>query len=68
MPQVRIPQKDNESTEATFIILPYETEPLIYMPEIDIITFKLKQHMKSLHGKIQISFSFSNFFFFFWYR
>ena len=45
---------------ATFIISPSETEPHNYMPEMYIITFKVKQQMKNLHWEIGISLSFSN--------
>lgn len=38
--------------EATFIISPSETEPHNYMPEMYIITFKVKQQMKNLYWEI----------------
>lgn len=44
----------NESAKATFIIPSFEPEPHNYMPEIDIITYKVKQQIKNLWWKICI--------------
>ena len=61
MPQLRsLEQMMSKCTEATFIISPSETEPHNYMPEKDIITFKVKQQMKNLHWEMWIFLSFSN--------
>ena len=50
----------SKCTKATFFISLPETEPHNYMPEMDIITFKVKQQMKNLHWEIWIFLSFSN--------
>lgn len=61
MPQLRsLEQMMSKCMEATFIISPSETEPHNYMPEKDIITFKVKQQMKNLHWEMWIFLSFSN--------